>query len=221
MHHLPGGSRLYDEADPLNPKKASSYIYNAFAGNFTDIDESLANNISYGHMSGFIEYGTSKFDKKVNLGKRIKINSTYPMVTLNMLVHIIGGVTFDKDDQVMEETSKAVLTADNITSDGTLKIVKKLYLREDFQINNEKRLHKDDVFICLSSGSKEHVGKCAMIERDVPFYAGGFMGILRQKSNAALMKYLWAVLASNQYRVLLGQGSTGANINNLGGAWDT
>lgn len=218
LHHLPGGTKLYDETDPLNQKKASSYIYNAFAGNFIDIDESLASNISYGRMSGFIEYGTSRFDKKVNLGKRIKISSSHPMVPLNTIVNIITGVTFDKDDQSLEETSKVVLTADNITSNGTLKIVKKVYLREDFPENNEKRLCKDDIFICLSSGSKEHVGKCAMIEQDTRFLAGGFMGILRQKSDAILMKYLWAVLASDQYRVMLGQESTGTNINNLGGS---
>lgn len=55
-----------------------------------------------------------------------------------------------------------------------------------------------------------------MIKQDIPFYAGGFMGILRKKSGAVLMKYLWAVLTSAQYRMILGQGSTGANINNLG-----
>lgn len=216
LHPLPGGTKLYDETDLLNPRKASSYIYHAFLGELAEIDESLANNISYGRMSGFIEYGLSKFDRKVNLGKRIKISSSYPMVALNTLVHIISGVTFDKDDQVTEETSKVVLTADNITSECLLQIVKKVYLRENFTANKEKHLFKNDILICLSSGSKEHVGKCAIIEQDIPFFAGGFMGILRKKSDAVLMKYLWAVLASDQYRMLLSQGSTGMNINNLG-----
>ena len=116
----------------------------------------------------------------------------------------------------MEETSKVVLTADNVTSEGILKIVKKIYLREDFPENSKKCLRKDDIFICLSSGSKKHVGKCAMIEDDMPFFAGGFMGILRKKSDNVLMKYLWIVLVSEQYRTMLGQGSTGSNINNLG-----
>ncbi len=216
LHHLTSGTKLYDEADPLNPQKASSYIYRAFLGERAEIVESLAKNVSYGHMSRFIEYGTYKFDKKVNLGKRIKINSSYPMVALNVLVQLLNGVTFDKANQVMEETSKVVLTADNITSEGALKIVKKVYLREDFPANDEKRLYKDDIFICLSSGSKEHVGKCAIIKQDIPYFAGGFMGILRKKSDSVLMKYLWAVLASEQYREVLGQGSTGTNINNLG-----
>lgn len=216
LHPLPGGTKLYDETNLLNPEKVNSYIYHAFLGASAKIHESLSNNISYGRMSGYIEYETSKFDKKINLGKRIKIISSHQMVVLNTLVHTISGVAFDKDDQVTEETSKAVLTADNITSDCTLKIVKKVYLREDFPVNSEKCLYKDDIFICLSSGSKEHVGKCAMIQQNIPFYAGGFMGILRKKSDVVLMKYLWAVLASDQYRMMLGQGSTGANINNLG-----
>lgn len=76
LHYLPSGTKLYDEAEPLNPKKASSYIYNAFTENFTDIDESLDDNISYGRMSGFIEYGTSKFDKSINLGK---VNMSKPL----------------------------------------------------------------------------------------------------------------------------------------------
>jgi len=55
----------------LNPKKANSYIYNAFLGSFPDIDESLSKNISYGRMSEFVNYGTSKFDRVVNLSTRI------------------------------------------------------------------------------------------------------------------------------------------------------
>lgn len=214
-----GGTKLYDETDPLNPQKVGSYIYHAFLGNLVEIDESLVNHISYRRMSELIEYGTSAFDKVINLEEQVKITSPYSMVALDTLVDIISGVTFDKSDQVMEETGKAVLTADNVTSEGMLKIVKKVYLREDFPENSRKRLRKDDIFICLSSGSKKHVGKCALIEDDMPFFAGGFMGILRkkpEKSDDVVMKYLWIVLASEQYRTILGQGSTGSNINNLG-----
>lgn len=217
LHWLSDGTMLYDENDLLNPQKVSSYIYHSFLNDENPpVVPSLSEHVSYGKLCYFIEYGTSKFDKKLNFGKRIKISSSYPMVSLNSLVRVISGVTFDKDDQVTEETSKAVLTADNITSECALQIVKKVYLRDDFPANDEKRLFKDDIFICLSSGSKEHVGKCAMIEQDIPFFAGGFMGILRKSSDAVLMKYLWTVLASDQYRAVLGQESTGMNINNLG-----
>lgn len=216
LHHLPGGTKLYDEKDPLNPKKVAGYIYRTFLGQRVSIDNELAKNVTYGRLSDFIEYGTVGFDKRINLGKRIKISSNYTMVTLDSVVDIIPGLTFDKDDQVTYESEKAVLTADNITSDGHLQIIKTVYLRNDFPASDEKQLCRGDIFVCLSSGSKEHIGKCAIIDNDLPYYAGGFMGILRQKYDSILMKYLWMILSSSQYREILGQSSTGSNINNLG-----
>lgn len=216
LHWLPGGTMLYDEADQLNPHKVSSYICHAFLREKMEIDPSLSKHVSYVRLCQFIEYGTSGFAKKINLGKTAAMKSQYPLRSLTELVDIISGVTYDKSDQVYEETNQVILTADNILPDGTFKIVKKIYLRENHAIDSTKRLYKDDIFICMSSGSKAHVGKCAIIPRDMPYYAGGFMGILRKKANEILPKYLWGVLSSKPYRLLLGQDSAGPNINNVG-----
>lgn len=100
LHPLPGGTKLYDETNLLNPRKASSYIYRAFLGELIEIDESLANNISYGRMSGFIEYGTSKFDKSISLGKvnmpKSLTNSALfydktPLVQIGNIAKVQGG----------------------------------------------------------------------------------------------------------------------------------
>ena len=85
IKHLPNGTKLFDEkGDFLNPQKANSYIYNAFLGKEVNVDESLVRNVSYGHMSGFINYGTSKFDKGVNLSKKQirAFESNYPFATI-------------------------------------------------------------------------------------------------------------------------------------------
>lgn len=79
LHPLPGGTKLYDETNLLDPRKANSYIYHAFLGESAEIDESLANNIFYGRMSEFVEYGTSKFDKSISLGN---INMPKPLTNL-------------------------------------------------------------------------------------------------------------------------------------------
>ena len=216
LHWLPGGTMLYDEADQLNPRKVGSYIYHAFLGEKIEIDPSLSKHVSYGWLCRFIEYGTSGFAKKINLGKTAAMKSQYPLRSLTELVDIISGVTYDKSDQVYEETNQVILTADNILPGGTFKIVKKIYLRENCTPDNTKRLYKDDIFICMSSGSKAHIGKCAIIPENMPYYAGGFMGILRRKANEILPKYLWGVLSSKPYRLLFGQDSAGSNINNIG-----
>ncbi len=85
IKHLPNGTKLFDEnGDLLNPQKVNSYIYNAFLGKMVTVDESLARNVSYGRMSGFINYGTSKFDKVVNIKSKVRdiIESQYPYAKL-------------------------------------------------------------------------------------------------------------------------------------------
>lgn len=97
LHHLPGGTKLYDETDPLNPQKVSSYIYHAFLGELAEINEDLAKNVSYGRVSDFIEYGTSKFNKSINLGKRPQSiqHGKYPWVPLGEVTEIFNGGTPD------------------------------------------------------------------------------------------------------------------------------
>ncbi len=98
IKHLPNGTKLYDEdGDLLNPQKANSYIYNAFLNKTCEIDENIAHNVSYGLMSGFINYGTSKFDKTVNLNQRQKIILSYnnvETVLLGDISNIEKGQTF-------------------------------------------------------------------------------------------------------------------------------
>lgn len=214
---LPGGTKLFDESgDVLNPQKVNSYIYNAFLEKPTfEIDEAVAQHVSYGHMSDFFDYGTNKFDRRVNLSMRHRFISTCQMEKLDRLVNIIRGVTYSKDAQVYNNTGNIVLTADNITLDGDFDISKLIYLRDGIRIDDNKRLHKDDIFICFSSGSKAHVGKCAHIGKNTPYYAGGFMGILRKANESIDMKYLCAVLSSAQFRNIIANKSFGGNIQNL------
>ncbi|MCI9487385.1 MAG: SAM-dependent DNA methyltransferase [Lachnospiraceae bacterium] len=69
LHHLAGGTKLYDETDPLNPGKVSGYIYRAFLGERIKIAPELTENMHYGQLCQFIEYGTGQFSKAINLGK--------------------------------------------------------------------------------------------------------------------------------------------------------
>lgn len=85
LHPLPEGTKLYDEADPLNPQKASSYIYRAYLGQWDEIDPSLTENVFYGPLYGLIEYGTDKFDRTISLGKNIQAAGKYAFPTVRLL----------------------------------------------------------------------------------------------------------------------------------------
>jgi type I restriction enzyme M protein len=59
---------LYDEKDLYNPKKASTYIQKAFAGELEnmEIDEELEKNISVVQLSDLIDFESKKFEKIIN-----------------------------------------------------------------------------------------------------------------------------------------------------------
>ncbi|GHV21427.1 restriction endonuclease [Spirochaetia bacterium] len=206
---------LYDENDVDNPRKASAYICRAFNDDVTsEIDTSLQNNVRRVRLVDMLVFDRKTFEKTMSTAvKTIRPFTKWDELQLNEIVEIVKGVTYSKEDQSNEKTSIVILTADNITLDGKLEISKEIYLRDDFNVSAEKRLKKNDIFICFSSGSKEHLGKVAFIDKDKKYYAGGFMGIIRVKTDTE-PKYIYQLLNS-VLRQTVRNSSSGANINNL------
>lgn len=211
-------TQLYDADSVINPEKASTYIYKAFKGEFDlELPENLQQNISYHNLVDMLTLDRVDFEKTISLSakKKVKIESKWESKRFDEIADIIRGVTYSKSDQSNIETNKIILTADNITLSGNFEINKTVYLHEDYQISNEKKLRKNDIFICFSSGSKQHLGKVAFIEKDSIYYAGGFMGIIRVKNNNE-PKYFYQLLNTLLRQTIRDIGS-GSNINNLSG----
>ncbi len=121
LHLLPGGTKLYDETDPLNPKKASSYIYQSFLGKQIQIASELTENIHYGQLYQFIEYGTNQFNKVINLGKTTRNISQYPFVTLSSISETIyAGGDVPKNNFSMEKSEDYPIPiySNGVESDG-------------------------------------------------------------------------------------------------------
>ena len=176
---------MYDADSFVNHEKASTYIYKAFNGEFDlEIAENLQTNISYQNLVDMLTFDRVDFEKGISLSakKKVKIESKWENKKFDEVADIIRGVTYSKQDQSNNETNKIILTADNITLKGEFEIKKQVFLYDDFQISDEKKLRCNDIFICFSSGSKEHLGKVAFIKDDTKYYAGGFMGIIRIKT---------------------------------------
>ncbi|MCL2016073.1 MAG: restriction endonuclease subunit S, partial [Defluviitaleaceae bacterium] len=140
----------------------------------------------------------------------------FDLVSFDSVASVVRGVTYKKHDQVLYETDKIILPADNITLDGQLIVTKPIYLNSEFAISEEKKLRKNDIFICTSSGSKTHIGKVAFVNENTPYYAGGFMGIVRSKSDVCTPKYLYYyMLLSPVFREEIERLTQGASINNI------
>ncbi|MBU1758075.1 N-6 DNA methylase [Patescibacteria group bacterium] len=209
-------TKLFDPGTQENPEKASSYIFQAFNGKFdSEINDTLKNHVYRVNLLDTLTFERTEFDKAIslNLKKKIKIDSKWELVKLHEVASVIKGVTYSKEDQVFNETDNIILTADNITLSGNFELKKKIYINENLSINEEKRLKENDIFICFSSGSKQHLGKVAFIEEDTPYYAGGFMGIVRV-TNSNEPKFVYTLLNGICRQIVRDVGS-GSNINNL------
>jgi len=144
-------------------------------------------------------------------------SSSFPSVALGEVCELVRGVVFSKEDEVTEGGVQ-VLRANNINKDRyelNLDDIRRVSPKADF--SDEKKLRKDDIFICLASGSKDHVGKVAFIKDDTDYYFGGFMGAIRVKPGRLHAGYLLKQLTTGHFNDFLREQIAGANINNLSG----
>jgi len=156
----------------------------------------------------------SKLDKNIENKFVEMFGSSDKKNSLKDACVLIRGVTYPKDKVVLSPTKNAILTADNITSSNQFNLSKIIYIDEHVALENERKLRKNDIFICLSSGSTKHVGKVALIKDDVDYYAGGFMGMLRANSTCS-SRYLFYALTSSEAKQYFEANATGTNIKNL------
>ena len=125
----------------------------------------------------------------------------------------IRGLTYKKSDET-DHSSKVVLRANNINlDDGTLDFSELKYINDAIVIPPDKIVKKGDILICTASGSKSHLGKVALIDRDYGYAFGGFMAVLKP-FDFVEPQYLHAVLNSPTFKAYIFR-IDGANINNL------
>jgi type I restriction enzyme M protein len=88
-------TRLFDDKNPENPEKASSYIYKAFNNEYPAIDATLKDNVFYADLIDMLTFDREKFDKNISLSikKKVKIESRWDIVKINQLVDIVRGAS--------------------------------------------------------------------------------------------------------------------------------
>ena len=158
-------------------------------------------------------------NSNILVGSRYRVSvkrSNYETVCFSDIATLVRGVNYKKQQQTTFRTANIILPADNITLEGYLKVQKEIYVDDTVTLSDDKRLQKNDIFICMSSGSKEHIGKVAFIDQDTKYYAGGFMGIIRVNMQRCLPKFLYYYLNySMKFREEIKLLTQGANINNI------
>ena len=166
-----------------------------------------------------IPFDKVRQNSNILVGSRYRVSvkrSNYETIRFSDIATLIRGVNYKKQQQTTFRTTNIILPADNITLEGELKVQKEIYVDDTVTLSEDKRLQKNDIFICMSSGSKDHIGKVAFIDQDTKYYAGGFMGIIRVNMQRCLPKFLYYYLNySMKFREEIRLLTQGANINNI------
>ena len=126
---------------------------------------------------------------------------------------LIRGVSYKKQDAIQspKEGYIPILRANNIV-DNQLVWDELIYVPREY-VNNSQYVRAGDVIITMSSGSKTHVGKVALANKDYSAAFGAFCGkLVCEKINP---KYLTFALQSRTFRQYIESASKGTNINNL------
>lgn len=81
---------LYDPNSYENDKRASSYIYSAYKGDFKEIDETLKENISYTRLVDMLDFERSDFKNMISLNskKKIVIESKWEIISLGSIAKL-------------------------------------------------------------------------------------------------------------------------------------
>lgn len=124
------------------------------------------------------------------------------------------GLTYSKKDEV-DISDNIVLRANNIDLiSNTLNFDELKYLNKNFIIPEDKKVKKNSILICISSGSKSHLGKVAFIDKDYSYAFGGFMGLITPMQ-CIFPRFLYYMLISQSFIDFTSNLTDGANINNL------
>lgn len=143
----------------------------------------------------------------------MKHNWTYK--NLGEVVKCYRGLTYSKADEV-PSSSNMVLRSNNIDLDShTLNFDDIKCVRENLAIAEDKKLKKDSIFICMSNGSMQHLGKVAYVDKDYDYAFGGFMGLIVPDAKLVLPKYVYYALLAPSFLATILRDGHGANINNL------
>lgn len=227
-------SKMFNENDLYDTNKLNSYILRNFNNEDLKLeiknikenkDHDLNNHINYCNLWQMMNFENSTFNKSIRINNIKNENndkkSKWGLARLSDICIIEKGITYDKNTDISNIKSNIkILTADNILLNGKIKLDtnKEIYLKNSFKIKDSKKLEKDNIIICMSSGSKKHVGKVAYANIDYyNIYVGGFLSIIKTINKDLIynMKYLFIYLNSSLYKKNLENISTGSNINNL------
>ena len=124
------------------------------------------------------------------------------------------GLTYSKGDEVPSSTNM-VLRSNNVDLETNALVYDDMKcLRKDLLVDEDKKVKANSILICMSNGSKQHIGKVAYIQDNIDYAFGGFMGLILPTKDIE-GKYLYYSCVSHHFKHFLAGIGNGIGITNL------
>ncbi len=123
------------------------------------------------------------------------------------------GVTYGKDDLIEKGMGVLVLRGNNI-QDNKLVYDKNVAYVSNQLVSDTQIIKKYDIIMTMSSGSKSHIGKCAMFYSPSPHTYGAFLSKFTPNS-PSLAYYAYLFMSSPCFKNAISNYCNGTGINNL------
>lgn len=149
------------------------------------------------------EDGTPKCTKPSELGE---IPEDWEVVALGDIGHTIIGLTYSPND--VAEFGTLVLRSSNVQN-GKLAYGDNVFV--SMQLPERVIVKQGDILVCVRNGSRQLIGKCALIDENADGSAfGAFMSIFRTKYSVFVFYQFQSDLIQNQINEIMG-----ATINQI------
>lgn len=136
----------------------------------------------------------------------LKPKEGWEVKSLGEVGEVLIGLTYKPAD--VADFGTLVLRSSNIQK-NKLAFTNNVFV--NMQIPDKIFVKENDLLICVRNGSKDLIGKCALIDKKTEGQAfGAFMSVFRSEIN----KYLFYVFQSNQIQIQIDE-NLGATINQL------
>ena len=129
------------------------------------------------------------------------------------VISVVRGISYKPKDEIKEINKDTIsLLKSNNIQNGSINFEQPVYLDKKMA-NEEQWLTKGSVFITMSSGSKAHMGKTAIVYETLPYVYGAFCAKINIKPSHC--GFISTYFRSSHFRTYIENVTLGTSINNI------
>ena len=141
---------------------------------------------------------------------KCEIPEGWEVKSINDLSTIGRGVSYNPSD--LQDNGVLILRGNNIENNRIIYDNNTAFLPPNL-ISAEQKIKRHDIIITMSSGSKEHIGKCAMFQLDSEHSFGAFLSKITPNKDCP--HFIFLFLSSAYFKQKIKSVCNGTGINNL------